>query len=84
MVHVRATDAKNQFGHMLDMAQREAVLIEKNGRSVAVVLSNEEYNRLTRLEEDLWEIKAQLAKARGFHSVEESEEILKDLLNAKD
>lgn len=82
MVHLRATDAKNQFGHMLDTAQREAVLIEKNGRSVAVVLSDEEYKRLLQLEDTLWALKAQMSKKKGFYSEDESDSILDDILNA--
>jgi prevent-host-death family protein len=46
MSEMSATDAKNRFGEMLDMAQREPVRIRKNGRDVAVVLSVEEYQRL--------------------------------------
>lgn len=82
MLHLRATDAKNQFGYMLDTAQREAVSIEKNGRSVAVVLSDQEYNRLLQLEDALWALKAQLSKKKGLHSEDESASILDDLLNA--
>lgn len=82
MVHLRATDAKNQFGYLLDTAQREAVLIEKNGRSVAVVLSDEEYKRLLQAEDNLWALKAQLAKTKEFYSETESEGILDDFLNA--
>lgn len=84
MVSIRATDAKNHFGHLLDTAQHDAVLIEKNGRSVAVVLSHEEYQRLLDLEEKLWALKADLAKAKGFHSEEESEALLAEFLNAED
>jgi len=83
MIHVRATDAKNQFGKLLDNAQHDAVLIEKNGRDIAVVLSNSEYQRLRIYEDELWELKAQMAKKEGFHSKKESEILLKSFLNAK-
>ena len=43
MTVMTATDAKNRFGQMLEMAQKEPVRIQKNGRDVGVVLSPEEY-----------------------------------------
>jgi len=46
MAEMSATDAKNKFGQMLDMAQAEPVRIQKNGRDVAVVLSAEQYAAL--------------------------------------
>lgn len=46
MVEISATDAKNKFGEVLEMARKEPVRIQKNGRDVAVMLSAEEYNRL--------------------------------------
>lgn len=46
-----AGKAKNAFGLLIDMARAEPVVIEKHGRSVAVVLAAEEYERLKVLEE---------------------------------
>ncbi|MBL8599387.1 MAG: type II toxin-antitoxin system Phd/YefM family antitoxin [Devosia sp.] len=46
MVEISATDAKNKFGEVLEMARKEPVRIQKNGRDVAVMLSAEEYKRL--------------------------------------
>lgn len=46
MAAITATDAKNKFGQVLEMAQAEPVRIQKNGRDVAVVLSPEQYNAL--------------------------------------
>ena len=43
MAAMTATDAKNRFGQVLEMAQAEPVRIQKNGRDVAVVLSPEQY-----------------------------------------
>jgi len=84
MIHIRATDAKNKFGTLLDSAQHEAVLIEKNGRDIAVVLSNTEYQRLRVYEDELWQLKAQMAKSDGFHSEKESATLLESFLDAKD
>lgn len=44
-----ASDAKNRFGQLLDVARSEPVRIQKNGRDVAVVLSPEEFQRLTEM-----------------------------------
>ena len=46
MAEITATDAKNRFGQMLEMAQAEPVRIQKNGRDVAVMLSPEQYRAL--------------------------------------
>jgi len=47
MKTMTATDAKNRFGELVDMARGEPVRIQRQGRDVAVVLSPEEFRRLT-------------------------------------
>ena len=47
MKSMSAKEAKNAFGLLLDTARAEPVTIEKHGRRVVVVLSIEEYQRLT-------------------------------------
>ena len=42
-----ATDAKNRFGELIDMAQAGPVRVQRQGRDVAVVLSPEEFRRLS-------------------------------------
>ena len=46
MANITATEAKNKFGQVLEMAQAEPVRIKKNGRDVAVVVSPEQYAAL--------------------------------------
>lgn len=46
MSAMSATDAKNKFGQLLEMAQVEPVRIQKNGRDVGVLLSPEQYGAL--------------------------------------
>jgi prevent-host-death family protein len=46
MAEMTATDAKNKFGQVLEMAQAEPVAIQKNGRDVAYVVSAEQYHAL--------------------------------------
>jgi prevent-host-death family protein len=47
MQHMSARDAKNGFGRLIDLARAAPVSIDKYGRPVVVVLSVEEYERLT-------------------------------------
>jgi prevent-host-death family protein len=46
MKEISAREAKNQFGHFLDWAQREPVRVTKRGRPAAVMMSEEQYQRL--------------------------------------
>ena len=46
MRYVTATDAKQRLAALLDAAQREPVVIRRQKRDVAVILSTEEYDRL--------------------------------------
>ncbi len=47
MKTMSAREAKNGFGLMIDTARAEPVRIEKHGRGVVVVVSVEEYGRLS-------------------------------------
>jgi len=82
MIHISATEAKIHFGKLLDTARRESVVIEKQGRSVAVILSQEEFERLNEIEDRLWSLKADAAKGEGLLTEEESEKFLDELLHA--
>jgi prevent-host-death family protein len=46
MQTVSATDAKQRLAALLDAAQREPVLIRRQNRDVAVIMSAEEYKRM--------------------------------------
>jgi prevent-host-death family protein len=45
-MEVTATEAKNRLGQMLDHAQREPVVIEKQGRRHSVLMSAAHYDAL--------------------------------------
>ena len=45
---VSATEAKQSFGAVINKAQREPVMIRKQNRDVAVIMSIEDYKRITR------------------------------------
>lgn len=46
MKKVTATEAKNRLGAVLDDAQREPVIIQRQDRDVAVVISMSEFERI--------------------------------------
>lgn len=48
MKTVSATDAKQRLAALLDDAQREPVLIRRQNRDVAVIISAKEYERIRR------------------------------------
>lgn len=49
MQYISATDAKQRLAALLDAAQREPVVIRRQNRDVAVLLSTQEYDRLRAL-----------------------------------
>jgi antitoxin Phd len=77
-----ATDAKNNFGKIIDAALREPVMIQRSGRNSVVMLSCEEYEILQALSDRYWGEKAKEAEKKGYLGAEESEAILQKYLNA--
>ncbi len=41
-----ASDARNRFGQLIDLAQTGPVRVQRHGRDVAIVMSPEEYRRM--------------------------------------
>jgi prevent-host-death family protein len=70
MRYVSATDAKQRLAALLDAAQREPVVIRRQKRDVAVIISPQEYDRLRALNIDEFERfcdrVAEQAAARGL------------------
>jgi prevent-host-death family protein len=70
MRRVSATEAKQRLAALLDAAQREPIVIRRQNRDVAVVLSMQDYERLRgeRVTEflDYTRQIARRAKARGL------------------
>lgn len=83
MKTVAATEAKNRLGAILDAAQREPIVIRRQDRDIAVVLSMADYDRLRSSNVSAFltlrdEIAAEAAKA-GL-----TEERLDELVNDDD
>jgi antitoxin Phd len=72
MTNATATEVKNRFGEFMDKAQREPVTVEKTGRSYAVLIGFDEYQRLTAIEDEYWAAKAMKAEASGYVGTEEA------------
>ena len=86
MKTVAAKEAKNNFGELMDSAQREPVTIERRGRPVAVVISAREYEqiKLERLRAKLAVAEAQADRGEFVNqSLEEMLAEFKEELNAK-
>jgi len=82
-----AKEAKNKFGQLLDNAQRAPVTITKNGRAVAMMLSLADEKMISAIEDLLeayWGERIAEAEKSGYLSVEESNQVLEDSLNATD
>jgi prevent-host-death family protein len=76
---ISATEAKQRLAALLDAAQREPVLIRRQNRDVAVIMSAEEYDRIRGAKvaelDQLCERVSERAAARGL-----TDEILANLL----
>ena len=80
-----AKEAKNNFGRLLDEARRSPVAINKNGRKVAFVISQEDYSHYEDFEEIIdayWGQKAIAAMKEGTIGLAKSKKLLNSLLNA--
>ena len=81
MRYVSATEAKQRLAALLDAAQREPVVIRRQNRDVAVVLSPQEYERLRAINTEEFQRfcdrVAERAAARGL-TEEKLAEILAD------
>jgi len=84
MVRVQSRYAHSHFGEVIDTAQREPVSISRNGRDIAVVISQHEYERLLEAEDALLAKHADEAYRNAkWLGPEASEKALKDILDAQ-
>ncbi len=80
----KSTEAKDNFGELLDDSRKAPVKITRNNKEIAVVVSIEEYNRLVDLEDSWLASKAKEASKEGYIGKAKSESLLKKMLNAAD
>ncbi len=78
-----ATEIKNKFGQILEEAMSEPVIIEKNGRQVAVMMSMAEYKHLIELEDRYWGEMALKSVQEGFMTEKETRRWLERKLDAQ-
>ena len=71
-----ATEVKNFFGRFLRRAETTPIFIEKNRNVVAVIVSKEEYERLSRIEDMFWAEKAAKTESEGYIGPAESLKVL--------
>ena len=77
---ISATEAKQSFGAVIEKAQREPVMIRKQNRDVAVILSIEDYQRITRTNiQEFQQFRDEVGKKAQNRSL--TEEKLNELLN---
>ena len=81
---INATEAKNRFADLVDLARIEPVTITRNSRAVAIVLSPAEYSRLLVSDDAYWGEQAKSAKKSDLLSTTESSDFLNSILNAPD
>ena len=80
MKTVTATELKTKTGETLDAAQREPVAIEKNGRPIAVIVPQADYERLMRIENDYWLARVEAAEKSGYVGTEATSNFFKEML----
>lgn len=81
MKTANATDVKNRFGEYLDTAMAEPLVVNKNGRNVAVLISWAQYERLNAIEDAWWVLRAMAAEKGGYLGPEKSMDALMSLLH---
>ncbi|WP_211471758.1 type II toxin-antitoxin system prevent-host-death family antitoxin [Collimonas humicola] len=83
-----AKDAKARFGELLDSALGRPVGITKHDRLTAYVISKNYYesmvDKLQELEDQLWLLKADAARAKGFVGAENVDALLSRLRDIDD
>lgn len=83
MQYISATDAKKTLGSVIAKAQREPIVIRKQNRDAAVIISPEDYERLTRLNiEEFQQFRAKVAKTAVERGLTEGK--LNELLASRD
>jgi len=81
---IPATEAKTEFAKLIDTARMEPVTVTRNRRAIAVVMSPEEYERLSSLDDAYWGKRAEEAAKGPFLGEKKSAAFLQSILNEED
>jgi prevent-host-death family protein len=76
-----ATELKNHLGAYLEAALTGPVFVQKSGRNVAVLVSQQHYTYLQALEDELWALRAQLAEQSGYIGADTTQQVVHELLH---
>lgn len=80
IITIPAREAKNHFGEMLDVVQRQPVMITKNGRPVAKLVAYVDSKRFEEVEDEIWLGRVRkVEKDAEFLGPKESMKFLKSL-----
>ena len=71
-MRINATSFKNNLGHYLASSIKEPVIVEKAGRASAVLISFEEFEKLSQYEDFYWSMQAAQAEKGGYLGVQET------------
>lgn len=74
---VKATELKNNLGKYLEASVKEPVVIEEDGRKIAVLVSVEFFENLEKMEEAYWAMRALEAETEGYLGTDKSLEELR-------
>lgn len=54
MISMTATEVKNRFGELADQIRSGPIRVTKSGRDTMVIVSAEEFDRLSEIEDRVW------------------------------
>jgi len=74
-----STEARQSFSAIITSAEIEPITISKKNKDIAVVLSSQRYQELTKLEDILYGKAAQLAIKEGLAPKSEVEKLLNSI-----
>lgn len=76
-MRINATSLKNHLGKYLQSSIKEPVIVEKSGRPSAVLISYDEFEKLSQYEDFYWSTLAAQAEKEGYLGTEETANKLK-------
>jgi prevent-host-death family protein len=80
---VKATELKNNLGKYLEASIKEPIVVEKNGRKVAVIISHDLFENLREIDDAYWAMRALEAEKEGYLGIDRSLGELKSTAEGK-